>query len=148
MLAVLGEGMQIEETIVGWRWIDLEVASVNQDAKRRVNRQRNAIYEAVCDLDWIDRERSNREALAGFDLDQFGVVEQTMFFQLVLDIGECELGSVNRNVQLVQDRGKSANVVLVSVRENDGANVIAVLEQVADVGNDNVNAEQFGFREH
>src|SRR5438477_168894 len=44
--------------------------------------------------------------------------------------------------------GQSANVVFVSVGKDDGADLIAIFQQVADVGDDNVNPEQLGFRKH
>ncbi len=53
--AVFGEGVQIEESIVGWRGIDFEVAGVDQHAERRMNRERDAIDQAVRDLNRIDR---------------------------------------------------------------------------------------------
>ena len=55
-LAVFGEGVQIEEPVVGGRGINLEVAGVDQDAERRVDGQRNAIHQAVRHLDGIDGE--------------------------------------------------------------------------------------------
>ena len=100
LFAVLGEGVQIEEAVVRGRGIDLEVAGVNQRAHRRVNRQRHAIHQAVRHLDGIDGERPNLEALAGLDLVELGVVEQRVLFQLALDVGQRELGGVDRNVQL------------------------------------------------
>src|SRR5689334_3947173 len=71
-----------------------------------------------------------------------------MFFELVLDVGERKLGAVHGDVQLGQDRGQSADVVFVTVCEQDGANMIAVFEKIADVRDDDVNPEQFGFGEH
>ncbi len=47
-----------------------------------------------------------------------------------------------------QDPWQPADMVLVAVGENDGAHVLAVLEQVAEIGDDDVDAEQFGFGEH
>ena len=65
LLAVLGKGVQIEQPVVGRRGIDLEVAGMDQDAQRRMDRQRHAIHQAVRHLDGIDGERANLEALAG-----------------------------------------------------------------------------------
>jgi hypothetical protein len=39
-------------------------------------------------------------------------------------------------------------VVFVAVRENDGANALAVLDEIGDVGDNDVDAEELGFREH
>ena len=39
-------------------------------------------------------------------------------------------------------------MVFVAVGEDDGADLVAVLGEVADVGDDDVDAEQLFFREH
>ena len=39
-------------------------------------------------------------------------------------------------------------MIFVAVGEDDGAHVLAVFDQVADVGNDDVHAQQFGFGKH
>jgi hypothetical protein len=39
-------------------------------------------------------------------------------------------------------------MVLVGVGQNDGANMLAVLDQVRNIGNYDVNAKQFSFGEH
>ena len=44
--AVLGEGMQVEEAIVGRSRVDLEIARMNNDAERRMDRQCNAINQS------------------------------------------------------------------------------------------------------
>ena len=71
-----------------------------------------------------------------------------MLFEFALDVGEGEFGAIDRNVQLGKDRGQSANVIFVAMREDDGTNMITVLEQIGDVGNDDIDAQEFGFGEH
>src|SRR3954466_2945952 len=140
--------MQVEEAVVGGRGVDLEVARMNNDADRGVNSERDAVDETVRDADRINGEWSDGEALSGFNLDQFGIVEQAVFFQLVLDVGERKLSAIDRDVEVGENGRQRADVVFVAVRENDAANVVAVLEQVADVGNDDVDAEQFSLGKH
>ena len=123
-LAVLGEGVQIEEPVVGGRRIDLEVAGMNQDAQRRMDRQRHAVHQAVRHLDGIDGERADLEALARPDLVEHGVVEQAVLFQLALDIGQGELGAIHRHVQFGQNPGQRADVVFVAVGQHDAAHVL------------------------
>ncbi len=146
--AVLGKGMQIEEAIVRGRGIDLEVAGMNQDSQRRVDGQRDAIHQAVRHLDGLDGEGPDAKRLPGADFVQHGVVEQPVLVQLVLDVGQGELGAVDRDVQLREQPGNGADVVLVPVRQNQGANMIAVLDEIADIRHDDVDAEQLRFGEH
>jgi hypothetical protein len=39
-------------------------------------------------------------------------------------------------------------VVLVPMGEDDGANALSVVGEIRDVGDNDVHAEEFGFREH
>ena len=126
--AVFGEGMQVEQPVVGGRGIDLEIAGVDDHAQRRVDRQRHAIHQAVRDLDGMDGERPDLEALAGADLAQVGVVEQAVLFQLVFHVGQRELGALDRHVQFGQHPGQRADVVFVAVGQNDAAHLLAVLD--------------------
>src|SRR3954454_13207454 len=71
-----------------------------------------------------------------------------MFFQLAFYERERELSAINWNVQLGQDPGQSADVVLVPMGEENGANFIAILEQVGDVRDYDVYAEQLRFGKH
>jgi hypothetical protein len=98
--------------------------------------------------DRLDRERPQREPPSRQDLDQLGVVQQVVLVQLALHQGQGELRAIHRHVQLGEDPGQSADVVLVPVRQDDAAHLLAVLGQVADVGHHDVNAQQFFFRKH
>ena len=118
------------------------------DAHRRVDRQRNAVDQAVRHLDGIDGERPDLEALAGLDLVELGVVQQPVLFQLALDVGQREFGGVDGDVQLRQQPGQRADVVFVAVRQHHGAHMLAVLEQIAEIRDHDVHAQQFGFGEH
>src|SRR5581483_601051 len=71
-----------------------------------------------------------------------------MFFELIFDVGERELGTVDGNVDFGQNPRQATDVVLVPMGEDDGANFIAILDQIADVRNHDVHAQQFGFGEH
>ena len=84
----------------------------------------------------------------GVDLDQLGLVEQLVLFELALDVGQGELGGVDGDLELGEDPGQAADVVLVAVGEDDGADVCLVFNQVGDIGDDDIDAEQFRLREH
>ncbi len=71
-----------------------------------------------------------------------------MLFQLALNVGQGELGAVDRNVELGQNPGQAADMVFMAVREHDGAHVLPILQQIADVGDDDVHAQQLRFGEH
>src|SRR5207245_10728305 len=93
------KSVKIEKPVVGGCGINFEVAGVNDHAERRVDRQRNAIHQAVRHLNGMNSKRSYLEALAWTNLAQVSAVEEDMFIQLVFDIGERELRSPTRQVQ-------------------------------------------------
>ena len=85
---------------------------------------------------------------AGADLAQVRVVEQAVLFQLVFHQRQRELGAEDRHPQFGKHPGQRADVVFMPVGQNDAADFVAVLDQICDVGNNDIHAEQFGFREH
>src|SRR4051812_23469733 len=121
---------------------------MNNEADGGGDSERGAVHKTMRDTDRINGEWSDGEAFSGFDLDQFGVVEQSVFFQLVLDVRKRKLSGIDGDVEVGEDGRQRADVVFVAVRENDPANVVAILEQVADVRHDDVDAEQFGLGKH
>src|SRR3954468_12045215 len=140
--------MQIEKSIVGGRGVHFEVAGMDQHPERSMDGECDAIHHAMRNLDRMNGERSQLESLARLDLVHLCVIEQAVFFQLALDERQRELGPVDGDVQLGEDPRQSANVIFVRVGEDDAANLLAILEQVSDVGNNDVHAQQFGFGEH
>ena len=148
LVAELGEGLEIEGLAVGRGEVDLEVAGVDDDADGRGDGEGDAIDERVGDANRLDAERPDGEALAGKHLDEVGVVEEAMLFELAFDVGEGELRAVDGNFKGGEDPWQAADVILVAVREQDGSDLGAVLNEVADVGDDDIDAEQLFFREH
>src|SRR5882762_1476423 len=148
LLAVLGETVQVEEAVVGGRWIDLEVTGMQHHAERCVNGERDTIHKAVRYLQRMNGEWSNLEAFSGLDFAQIGVVEELVFVELILDVGQRELGRPDRNIQFAENPRQSADVIFVAVRKDDAAHILAIFEQVRNVGDDDVDAQQLGFGEH
>ena len=146
--AVFGEGMQVEGLVVERREIDFEVAGVDDDADRRVDGERDAVDQRVGDADGLDGEGAEGELFFRRDLDQRDFVEELMLFELAFDVGQRELGGVDGDLELTEDPGESADVVLVAMGEDDGADVFPVLGEVGDVRHDDIDAEQLRFREH
>ncbi len=147
-LAILRKPMQIERLPIGRGEIDLEVAGVHQHADWCFNRQGYAVDQAMRNADWLNGERPQVKLLPGNDLDQFGRIEQAVFIQLAFDIGQRELRCVHGDFKFAKDPRQPTDVVLVAVSQDDGANVLAILDEVGDIGNDDVYAEQLGLRKH
>ena len=146
--AVFGEGVQVEEMMVGGRGVDFEIAGVDDDSEWRVNGKGDAIDQAVRDADGMNGEDSGFEALVGAHLAEVGVVEQAMLVELVFDVGQGEFRAPNGYVEVGENPGQRADVVFVAVSENDAADAVTIFGEIRNVGNDDVDAEQFGFGEH
>src|SRR5262249_22059122 len=110
--------------------------------------QRHAIDQAVRDLNRMNRERSDLEPLPGTNLAQISVVEKLVLVELVFDVGKSELGAPHRNIKFTENPGQAADVILVAMGEDDGANVLTVLEKIRDVGDNDVDPKQFGLGKH
>src|SRR5664280_932049 len=148
LFAVLGKRVQIEKLVVGWRRVNLEITGMNNDANRRVYRERNAIYERVRDLHRVYRENADLESLSGANLVQHRVIQQAVFFQLPFYIGEGKLRPIDRHVEFAEHPWQRANMVFVAMRENDSPYFFAVLDEVANIGHHDIDAEELGLRKH
>src|SRR2546425_8657315 len=148
LFAVFGKCVKIKEPVVGGRGINFEVAGVNDHAERRMDRQRNAIHQAVRHLNGMNSKRSCLEALAWTNLAQVRAVEEAMFIQLVFDIGERELRSPHRDVQFGENPWQGANMILVAVSQNNPADMLAIFGEIRDFGDNDVHAQKFSLGEH
>src|SRR5438876_11965165 len=106
--------MQIEEAIVGGCGVYFEIAGVDENPNSRVDGEGDAIDQAVGDLDGMNGERPHAEALAAHDGMQLRLLQQTVFFQLVFDVGEGEFRAVDRDGELNKNPGEAADVAFVA----------------------------------
>ena len=120
-LAVIGEGVQIEQLVVGGRGVHFEIAGVNDDAQRRGDGQRHRADDGVRDVDELDGERAELDPRAGLDLVQLGIVQHAVLFQAPLHQRQREGGAVDRHVDLAQQKRHRADVILVAVRQDQRA---------------------------
>ena len=140
--------MQIKQAIVSGCGINLEIAGMNDNAKGGMDSQRNAIHQTVRDLNWMNGEWANLEAITGTNLAQIGVVQKPMLVELIFYICQSEFCAPDWNVQFGKYPWQRADMVLMTMGEHNTAHALTILDQVGDIGNDDVHAEQFSFGEH
>ena len=63
-----------------------------------------------------------------------------MLFEFAFSKTSSEVGTVNRNVELLKDIRKRAEMILVSVSEDDGGYVLPIRFEKLEVRNRNINA--------
>src|SRR6266542_3307044 len=102
----------------------------------------------MSNLNGMNRKRADLEALARPDFSQLSVVQQSVVIQFVYHVSQSELGAPDWDIQLGKNPWQGANVVLVSMGEHNGTNPLPILHEIGNVGNDDIHAQQLGFREH
>ncbi len=143
--AKLREAMDVEVLAVARRLIDLEVAGVDDDAGRRVDRQRDAVGNAVRDADELDRERSHRDAFArphGESVDGRRCRALRASARPARASAACRKIGPSNHRDHVRD---GADVIFVAVRQHQRGGAPFLL-QVGQIRNDAIDAQQFGVR--
>src|ERR1043166_2852605 len=147
-LSVGGELLKVEVLAAHRRLVDLEVAGVNDDACRRLDREREAIHQAVRHADAFELERPELPRPVGGDLAEIGGLLQAVLADFIFQERERQARAEDRRVDLLQDVRQRADVVFVRVREHDRAERVFPLQQVADIGDHEIDAEEVGAGEH
>ena len=82
-----------------------------------------------------------------FRLDDTQITMQAVFFELCGDETQRETHSVNRNVQLLQQERNRSDMVLMSMCNDQPADLLIAVDQIIKVRNDFVNTEHVIIRE-
>ena len=121
---------------------------MDDHADRCANGKCDAIDRAVGDVEILHLKRTDRADLARSDLVELCGGEQPMLFEFLAHQRQREFRTVDRHVQVAEDVGYCADMVLVRVREDDRAHHALVLLQVGDVRDYDVHSEEFLLGEH
>ena len=111
------------------------IASEKQSTSECETRMNSTLKDA--DLDDIAR----------FDAMQQHVAEQVVFFEFAFSQTGGEVRTVNRNVELLQDVRQRAEMIFVTVREDNRGDVVAILFEKIEIGNGNIDAVSASLRE-
>ena len=140
LLAQLAEARDVGNAALHGRNVDLEVARLDHDAQRRVQRDSHSVGDGVVDVDQLHLHAPGTEALARLHGDDLHLLEQAELRQLDLHQPRSQAGGVDRRGQLLQHIRQRADVILMSVREHDSPDLFGVFLQVGDVRDDHVDA--------
>jgi len=146
--ADLGEAGEVGRPALRRIVVELEVARVDDHPGGRVDGEGGGVGDAVADRDQLDPERPELEAVAHPRLAEVGLAQDPVLFQLRLDEPESEPGPINRHVEALEHEGEGADVVLMAVGEDDPEHLLVLPEQVADVGDDEVDPGHVLAGEH
>ena len=115
---------------------------------RRSYREGERIHDGVRDVKELHLERAELDYVFGLHGVELRLIQQSMLLELVANQSHREAAAVDRHVQIGKYEGQRANVVLMTMGEEDAADFVLVLKKESDVGDDHVNTEQFVVRKH
>ena len=112
------------------RVVDLEVAGVNHESKRGPDGNAHGVRYGVAYPEELDAELADGERLVGLDDVQSRVGEPSVLAKLDGDEAVRQARRVDGHVESIKDVGQSADMVLVTVCDEDGLDLVAVLDEV------------------
>ena len=99
-------------------------------------------------MDRLNGEAAERDLLARADLMEDRAGRKAVLLELVLDKTNRQLGGVDRHIEFFEQVRQTADVVLVTVGDEQALDAVPVLEHVGEVRDDQIDTEHIGIREH
>ena len=101
-------------------------------------------------LTWMGStvKQPTRTFWRGRDLVEDGAGCQAVLLQLVAHQADGQPGGIDRHIELPQQVGQAADVILVAVGDEQSLDAVLVLQHVGEIRDDQVDAEHFVIREH
>ena len=131
------------------RLVELVIAGQQDRAELRVDRHRTRVRDRMRHVDHLDPEVPGLLDRARLQVAQ-GHVAQLVLLQLRADHADRQPAAVDRrwDADLAKHVRQGADVILVTVREDDRVDVVDSVAKVVEVRQDEVDAEHLGRREH
>ena len=140
-----GQAAQVGRAAVDRGQVHLEVAGVHDRARGGAQGDRHAVGDRVRHGVELEVERAQGGPLAGRHLDQRRV--ELVLLELGREHGQRQPGPVDGHVEVAQEVGQGAHVVLVGVGEDHPDDPFRLLGQPGEVGQDDVHAGLVGVGE-
>ena len=138
---------KVDHAAVHRSGVDLEVAGVDDRSDICRQREGQGIRDGVVDVDGLHIELSEFEAVPRLDLVELHAVQDAVLFQFAFDEADGERRAVDRLVDDLQKVREAADVVLVTVRDDDAFDLVFVAFHIREVRDDDVDTEHLRFRE-
>ena len=147
-LAELGERAVVGQAPVDRRLIELEVAGVDDVAHRRADEHADRVGDGVVHGEEVEAEGAERDVAAVLDLAQLGLLELVLSSLPWMRPSVSWVPSTGTGAQRLEQVRQSAGVVLVTVGDDDGAQLVLALHDVGEVGKDEVDPGMVVVGEH
>ena len=140
------KSLQIDRVAVYRRVVDFEVACVDHDAGRCIERKGCRIHDAVIGLDKLDAETSKVHGRAEAHDLSLGRLQHSPLSELVLNDAHSQPGGKNGHIDLLQHIGQRADMVLVTVRDHKSLDLIDIFFEIGRIRDHKVDSEHIVFR--
>ena len=138
--------MDVHLSPVDRRQVDFEVACVDDSADRRAEIEGTGIGNRMIRMDEADFHTANLDFIAVMHFVEC-IIRNVVFFQFPFDEAAYEFRCVYGHIYFIEQVSQAANMVFVTVRDDDGPYFVPVFNQVTHVRDDEVDAEHVVIRE-
>ncbi len=145
-LAPRREGLEVGALLLGRRGVDLEVAAGEDHASGSLDGEGEAVDHAVRHPDRMHPERAELHGLARCQQPEVG--GDSPLLQPLPRVAQREAAAVDGRRRGLERKGERADVVLVTMGEEDAAQASGPPGEVLEVRYDRVDARHLGAREH
>ena len=130
LVTELAETGQVDHLALNGRYIDLEIAGVDNSAKRGLYRKCNSVGNAVVNIDELNAKAAEPEHIPCLLGEDLRIVKQIMLLKLELNKRSCERRCVDGYIKFGHNIRDSTDVILVTVGQDDTSDSVGIGLQV------------------
>ena len=128
--------------------IHLEVAGEDDKSRRGTDGQGTGFgYGLVVSDEFVALGGAGLDGITGLYGIQLALVQDAVLFELAADQPNGEGGAVHRGLDLLEQEGQGADVVLVPVGEENAPDLAGIFLQIGEIGDNEIHAGQVVIRE-
>ena len=146
-VAQLAEACKVDNSALNGCEIHLEVSCVDNYSRRSVDSKTHSVGDRVVYVDKFNCHAAHFNGLSGSYNVQLCLAQKIMLLELALDKTDGKTGGINGDIHLFQQICKSADVVLMTVGDNDASYLVDVLLNIGEIGDNKVNARHIAVWE-
>lgn len=109
---------------------------------RGIEHHAQTVRDTVIGPEEGGRHRPEGELGIGINAVKPGIPEQPVLLQLSLDQAKRQARGIEREIHLLEQIRNTADMVFMPVGDNQGPHLILIIQQVGNIGNDQVNTQQ------
>ena len=126
LLSQFSKTGKVDHFTVNGRYIDLEISCMDHNTDRCGDRQSYCVGNAVIDMDQFDIKTAKMDMIPCLFCEDLRVLQKIPLFQFQFDDGVGQSSAVNRDIDLADDIRDGADMVLVTVCDNDSTDLADV----------------------